>query len=42
MSADSVLWRTARRVTLAGERPWGLIGQGAILTRRAQIEWTTA
>ncbi|KNZ31206.1 MAG: imidazolonepropionase [Methylibium sp. NZG] len=42
MSADLVLWRNARLVTLAGERDWGLVEAGALLTRGAQIEWAGA
>jgi imidazolonepropionase len=39
MSTDLTLWRNARLVTLAGEQPWGLIAEGALLTRGPQIEW---
>ena len=42
MSADLVLWRNARLVTLAGDLPWGLVGQGALLTRGVRIEWVGA
>lgn len=42
MSADFILWRNARLVTLAGKLPWGLTEHGAILTRSAQIEWKPA
>ncbi len=42
MSADLVLWRNARLVTLAGESPWGLVDPGALLTRGTQIEWVGA
>ncbi|MDT9001546.1 imidazolonepropionase [Paucibacter sp. APW11] len=33
------LWNDARLVTLAGEQPWGLIEQGALLTRGEQLLW---
>ncbi len=33
------LWRNARLVTLSGGQPWGLLEQGAVLTRGAHIEW---
>ncbi len=42
MSADLVLWRNARLVTLVGESPWGLVDPGALLTRGTQIEWVGA
>ncbi len=42
MSADLVLWRNARLVTLADASSWGLIDAGALLTRGSQIEWAGA
>ena len=42
MSAESVLWCNARLVTLAGDSPWGLIEQGALMTQGTQIEWVGA
>ena len=42
MSADLVLWRHARLVTLGGDTGWGLVEQGALLTRGARIEWAGA
>ena len=42
MSADLVLWRRARLATLAGDTGWGLVEQGALVTRGAQIEWAGA
>ena len=36
---DLTLWRHARLATLAGADGWGLIDDGALLTRGARIEW---
>ncbi|MBQ0935947.1 imidazolonepropionase [Ideonella paludis] len=36
------LWHRARLVTLATEQGWGLIDQGALLTRGDRIEWVGA
>ena len=33
------LWRNGRLVTLAGERGWGLVEQGALLTQGERILW---
>ena len=33
------LWQHARIVTLAPQQGWGLLDDGAVLTRGAQIEW---
>jgi len=39
MTADLVLWRNGRLVTLQDDADWGLVDAGAMLTRGAFIEW---
>ena len=39
MTEPAHLWRDARIATLAGDQGWGLIDNGAMLTRGGQIEW---
>jgi imidazolonepropionase len=39
MNNGLTLWRGARLATLAGDAPWGLIDDGALLTRGETIEW---
>ncbi|TDM08976.1 MAG: imidazolonepropionase [Ideonella sp. MAG2] len=41
-SAPLTLWHRARLVTLASPQGWGLIDQGALLTRGEHIEWVGA
>jgi len=36
------LWRGARLATLAGSKPWGLIGRGALIVERDRIVWSGA
>lgn len=36
---DLTLWRNARLTTLVGDKPWGLIERGAMLTRGDQLFW---
>ena len=33
------LWRGGRLATLAGERGWGLIDDGALLVERDRLRW---
>ena len=37
--SDLTLWRDARLATFAGDKPWGAIEDGALLTRGERIEW---
>ena len=39
MTDKPTLWRNARLVTLAPEADWGLLDNGALLTRGEHIEW---